>query len=76
MATYRFYPINAGGRIRGPAVVHDLPDDAAALIHAKHLKADCDIEIWQGTRLVETFKPGQDEPVPPSPAAPASTSRS
>lgn len=52
MPEYRFYKIRTDGHIAGPPPLVDLPDDSAAILEAKKVVEDLDIEIWQGSRLV------------------------
>jgi hypothetical protein len=57
MPEYRFYTLSKDGRIAGPATIHDLPDDAAAVRHAERLVEDRPVEIWLGARKVAKVEP-------------------
>ena len=52
---YRAYLIGLDGRIFS-AVVLDCKDDAEAIKKAKQLVDGHDIELWQLTRKIATFK--------------------
>ena len=78
MPIYRFYSIKKDGHIGGPAALHDLVDDAAAVQMGKTLLADLDIEIWLCKRVVGYLKAQDataarqaDAPVAEGAAAPA-----
>ena len=51
MFEYKFYQIDAKGRISSPPSIHLLPDAQAAIRAAKSTIPG-DVEIWQGDRLV------------------------
>lgn len=56
MPTYRFYLLDAAGRVTPPAVDRELPDDIAACDQAHHLVSRRDgphsAQVWDGLRLV------------------------
>lgn len=55
MLEYRAYFVDRDGHFK-KSVVLFCPDDEAAKEQAKQLVDDCDIELWQLGRKVETFK--------------------
>ena len=71
MPEYRFFFVAQNGHIHEPPVGIDADGDAAALklarerLRAKNM-AVCDIEVWQGTRLVAYLTPEQFSPLPES----------
>lgn len=54
---YRFYTLTDEGHIVRPSSSCRLPDDAAAVQHAKLVIEDNAIEIWEGTRVVARINP-------------------
>ena len=54
-AYYRAYILASDNRI-ARAVELECPDDETAKEAAKQLVDGCDVELWQGTRKVETFR--------------------
>lgn len=60
MPEYRFYRINQNGHIGEPPATHEFPDDRTALAEAKQLLNGCDLEIWQGARIVAYLVPDKD----------------
>lgn len=57
MPEYRFYTINRNGRIAGPPIDYELPDDDGAVKEANKLLGGQAIEIWQGARVVAHLDP-------------------
>lgn len=51
MFEYKFYQVDAKGRISSPPSIHLLPNAQAAIRAAKSASPG-DVEIWQGARLV------------------------
>jgi hypothetical protein len=49
---YRIYLISSAGRIAGPAEVIASNSDQNAIEKAKQLFAGCNLEIWQGARVI------------------------
>lgn len=56
---YRFYALTHDGHVAGPSSSCRLPNDAAAVKHAKIIIEDDAIEIWQGTRVVAYVTPDE-----------------
>jgi hypothetical protein len=54
---YKFYFIGENGRVSGPSRPFDFPTDSAALKEAKKLAGGCDIEVWEGSRIVGYITP-------------------
>ncbi len=54
---FRFYALTNDGHVVQPATDCHLPDDAAAVRHAKIIIEDNAIEIWQGARVVARINP-------------------
>ena len=54
---FRFYALTKEGRIARPSSACYLPDDTAAVKHAKIIVEDDAIEIWQGRRIVARINP-------------------
>ena len=55
MALYRFYPINAAGRVCAPGTELECASDAAAIEALPNLMEGLSgLEIWHGTRRVAT----------------------
>jgi hypothetical protein len=53
---YRVYFVNSAGYISAPPQILDCVDDTDARSTARRLEdAGCDVELWQGSRLVELF---------------------
>jgi hypothetical protein len=48
---YRIYQLGADGRIRA-GVDFDCANDEAAIEAPKQFVGGCDVEVWQGSRLV------------------------
>jgi hypothetical protein len=59
MAEYRAYFIGTDGRFLG-AVELVCPDDDVAKEYARQLVDGHDVELWQGDRKIEAFKPAQE----------------
>ena len=55
MREYHFYFLDQQSQIQSMKVAQ-CADDAAALEFAQNLKAPADIEIWQGTHLVNSVE--------------------
>jgi hypothetical protein len=64
MPEYRLYKIAMSGHIKEPPTSHELPDDRAAVAHAKQILDDYDIEIWQGARVVAYLTPNDNTRLP------------
>jgi hypothetical protein len=59
MAEYRAYFIGTDGRfLRAVELV--CPDDDVAKEYARQLVDGHDVELWQGDRKIEAFKPTQE----------------
>ena len=56
---FRFYALTKEGRIVRPSSGCRLPDDAAAVKHAKIIIEDDVIEIWEGARVVARINPDE-----------------
>jgi hypothetical protein len=54
---FRFFALTNEGRINKPSSACHLPDDTAAVRHAKIIVEDDVIEIWQGGRVVARIIP-------------------
>lgn len=52
MPEYRFYKIGPDGHIVEPPPVVECPDDLSAIKEGRKHIDGCDIEIWQGSRIV------------------------
>jgi len=52
MLAYRFYRIKKDGHIEMPPYTVELANDVEAVRQAKKFVDGCDIEIWQGSRIV------------------------
>jgi hypothetical protein len=52
MPDYRIYSVNSQNHIDSPLTIITCIDDEEAVEHAKQLKQDLDLELWQETRLV------------------------
>jgi hypothetical protein len=57
MPEYRLYRLNELGRIMGPSVDIDVPDDAAVIAKAVEINHANIIEVWSGPRLVSRVDP-------------------
>jgi hypothetical protein len=58
MSLYRFYIFEKEGHvITQPPTVYELPNDTAALKHAKKIIDDRTIEIWRYTRKIGRLDP-------------------
>jgi hypothetical protein len=56
MPNYRVYFVNSAGYISAPPRILSCVDDTDARLMARGLEDDgCDVELWQGPRLVELF---------------------
>ncbi|MDB6147596.1 MAG: hypothetical protein JWO45_1260 [Spartobacteria bacterium] len=68
MPEYRFFLVAQNGHIHEPPIGVEASGDAQALklarekLRAKGIEA-CDIEVWQGTRLVAYLTPAQISPL-------------
>lgn len=64
MPDYRIYSVNSQNHIDSPPTIITCIDDDQAIKHAKQLKQDLDLELWQETRLVARIGParGWDDP--------------
>lgn len=69
MNHYRIYPIDASGRIMGPAAeIHCLTDVEALQVAREMLReGPSAVELWQGPRLVSTWDVPQAATVPTDP---------
>jgi hypothetical protein len=54
---FRFYALPDKGNIAKPSSACHLPDDTAAVKHAKIIIEDDAIEVWQGGRVVARINP-------------------
>jgi hypothetical protein len=57
MPEYRLYRLNEVGRLMGPSIEIDAPDDAAAIAKAVEIDHAYIIEVWSGARLVSRVDP-------------------
>lgn len=57
VAEYRFYFLDEGRNISGPADIEQFDEDAAAVAKARNLLEDQIIEVWQGARRVAVLTP-------------------
>jgi len=58
MSLYRFYIFEKKGHIiMQPPTIYELPNDAAALKHAKKIVDDRAIEIWRYTSKIGRLDP-------------------
>jgi hypothetical protein len=55
MIDYRFYKIDANGKVFEPPLVLRLSDDGKALLHGRTLVDHYAIDIWAGARRVGTI---------------------
>jgi hypothetical protein len=51
MPAYRIYRLK-GGHADGLPIIVETPDDKSVVDQAFELATDCDVEVWQETRLV------------------------
>jgi hypothetical protein len=57
MFVYRIYELDDAGKVSNRL---DLPvevDAHEAMISARRLAVDCDVELWRGSNLLATFRP-------------------
>lgn len=57
MPEYRFYRINQEGHVAEPAPIVECPDDLSAVREARQYVDGCDVEVWQGPRVVAYVTP-------------------
>jgi hypothetical protein len=57
MPEYRLYRLKENGRLLGPSIEIDVPDDAAAIAKAIEIDHAYIIEVWCGARLVSRVDP-------------------
>jgi hypothetical protein len=49
---YRFFPIDKEGHVHDMPEAHALATDKAALRKAEEMSDRCQIEVWEGRRLI------------------------
>jgi hypothetical protein len=64
MPNYRAYQLKPDGHIDGVPTIITCDDDQAAIETTKFLVNGKDVELWDGTRLVMTFKTAADRASP------------
>src|SRR5262249_29947231 len=55
IAEYRIYRIDKQNRVVGPATEIVIADDQQAIEQAKQFVDGCDVELWEGARLVRAL---------------------
>ncbi len=55
---FQFFKLNAAGVVDSASRLR-LPDDAAALAHARSQRENACIEVWAGTRRVAVVPPSR-----------------
>lgn len=53
---YRFFRLNVGGVVDTAQVLR-LPNDEAAIVHAKGFGNGCAVEVWVGARRLALLPP-------------------
>jgi glycyl-tRNA synthetase beta subunit len=56
MAAYRAYRVDQNKHIKGPPMLIVADNDAQATEQAKQFVDGCDVELWDGARMVLTVK--------------------
>ena len=56
MIDYRFFKLNLGGVVDTAEVLR-LPDDEAAVTHARLIGNGCAVEVWAGRRKLALIPP-------------------
>lgn len=56
MIDYRFFKLNAGGVVDTAQVLR-LPDDEAAVVHARGFSNGSAVEVWVGARRLALLPP-------------------
>lgn len=56
MTDYRIFPVDENGCVLGPSCVIKAHEDHEAIETARPLVDGCDVEVWQGTRIVAQLR--------------------